>query len=131
MRVNPLNKEEAMLHGNRKLVGLIAWLALIVLIPGCGSSGPRQTRRMQELGIEDLSAQELRIQVSAFGMRFAGVVEVAADEIAAQTDDREVLRNAALWKVYSVPAVLRTTSIHEPMGSFVSTWAACLLMLEY
>ena len=63
--------------------------------------------------------------MSAFAVRFAGVVEVAADEIAAQTDDPEVLRSAAIWKVYSVPAILRTTSIHEPMESFVSTWAAC------
>jgi hypothetical protein len=120
-----------MLHGNRRLVGWIAWTVLTIAIVGCGSSGPRQTRRMQELGIEDLSAQELRIQVSAFAVRFAGVVEVAADEIASRTDDPEILRNAAIWKVYSVPAILRVTSLSEPVGAYVTTWAACLLMLEY
>ena len=79
----------------------------------------------------DLSGRELRILVTAFAPRFAGVVEVAADEIAARTDDPGVLKNAALWKVYSVPAILRTTSIQEPMGAYTTTWAACLLMLEY
>ncbi len=120
-----------MLRASRRLVGIIAWAVLMIALVGCGSSGPRQTRRMKELGIEGLSAQELRILVSAFAPRFAGVVEVAADEIAARTDDPGVLKNAALWKVYSVPAILRTTSIQEPVGAYTTTWAACLLMLEY
>ena len=120
-----------MLRGNRRLVGIIAWAVLTIALVGCGSSGPRQTRRMGELGVGDLSGHELRILVSAFAPRFAGVVEVAADEIAARTDDPGMLKNAALWKVYSVPAILRTTSIQEPVGAYTTTWAACLLMLEY
>ncbi len=120
-----------MLRASRRLVGIIAWVVLTTALVGCGSSGPRQTARMKELGIEGLSGQELRILVSAFAPRFAGVVEVAADEIAARTDDPEVLKNAALWKVYSVPAILRTTSIQEPIGAYSMTWASCLLMLEY
>lgn len=120
-----------MLRGNRRLVGIIAWAVLTIALVGCGSSGPRQTQRMKELGVGDISGQELRILVSAFAVRFAGVVEVAAGEIAARTDDPRVLKNAALWKVYSVPAILRTTSIQEPIGAYTTTWAACLLMLEY
>ena len=120
-----------MLHRNRRFVELIAWAVLSIVVVGCGSSGPRQTGRMKELGVGDISGRELRILVSAFAPRFAGVVEVAADEIAARTDDPGVLKNAAVWKVYSVAAVLRTTSIQEPIGAYTTTWAACLLMLEY
>jgi len=120
-----------MLRGNRRLIGIIAWVVLTIALVSCGSSGPRQTGRMKELGVGDISGRELRILVSAFAPRFAGVVEVAADEIAARTDDPGVLKNAALWKVYSVPAILRTTSIQEPIGAYTTTWAACLLMLEY
>ena len=120
-----------MLRGHRRLVGIIAWAALTIALVSCGSSGPRQTRRMKELGVGAISGRELSTVVSAFSIRFAGVVEVAADEIAARTDDPGVLKNAALWKVYSVPAILRTTSIQEPIGAYTTTWAACLLMLEY
>ena len=45
-----------MLRCNRKHLSWIAVAVLTVVIVGCGSSGPRQTRRMQELGIEGLSA---------------------------------------------------------------------------
>ncbi len=120
-----------MLRGHRRLVGIIAWAILTIALVSCGSSGPRQTRRMKELGVGDISGREMSTVVSAFSVRYAGVVEVAADEIAARTDDPGVLKNAALWKVYSVPVILRTTSIQEPVGAYTATWTACLLMLEY
>jgi hypothetical protein len=96
----------------------LAAAALAALLAGCSLLSIKSPEK--PLPPRDLNA---RILAHAFGVRFSGAVERAADEIAAGTDDPSVRLNALRWKIGAVDAGQRAASQVVPMVGLLDLWA--------
>ena len=117
----------------RKYYNLILSLFMVVTVvlafSGC-LSAPTETALMKEAGIE-ISITEYKIRLREFGYRFAGIVELSADEIVSNTSDNEIKKQALLWKIYAIPAMIRSISINDPLASGIDSWILSVQMLQY
>ncbi len=109
----------------------IAILLVLILLAGCSTQTPRQTRFMESIEGIELPARELQIRIYDFSDRFANVVETAADSIVAGSDDPEIRRRAMHWKFFAVPAVHRAVFQFDPLAATVDAWVLCVQMREY
>ena len=102
---------------------------IMFTFPGCFSA-PKETALMKKAGIE-VSKIEYKIRLSEFGYRFAGIVELSADEIISKTLDGEIKKQALLWKIYAIPAMIRSLSINDPLAAGIDSWILSVQMLQY
>jgi hypothetical protein len=68
---------------NNLILSVIMVVTTMLTITGCFSA-PTETALMKEAGIE-ISITEYKIRLREFGYRFAGIVELSADEIISKT----------------------------------------------
>jgi len=110
---------------------LFAIMVVIILLTlsGCFSA-PKETALMKEAGIE-VSTIEYKIRLSEFGYRFAGIVELSADEIISKTLDTEIKKQALSWKIYAIPAMIRSLAIDDPLAAGIDAWILSVQMLQY
>jgi len=117
----------------RKYKSLVLFVIMFVIIlltfSGCFSA-PKETAFMKEAGIE-ISKIEYKIRLSEFGYRFAGIVELSADEIISKTSEAEIKKHALLWKIYAIPAMIRSLSINDPLAAGIDSWILSVQMLQY
>lgn len=107
----------------------VAVLALLAVLAGCRMPGAREEYwKKYEALSEDYRPEVARLRVHEFVIRFARLIEEAADRIAAATDDPRVHRNAVAWKANSVAAAEAAGFRTEPLGGILDMWALCLQM---
>jgi hypothetical protein len=98
-----------------------ALLGLLVLAAGC-KSGPQTSAMMKQSPKVQASQQRIRISTHVFLDRFSGVVENAADEIIAATDDPEIRRNALIWKISAISVGQRAAFQEDPLAGYLDLW---------
>lgn len=113
----------------RSVPGLL--LALAVLLAACssvpvlgggedgdGSVGSKLYARREEV----------RRSLEHFVERFSGSVQSRADEIAAEAQDPEVVRNALAWKVRAIAACRTSVFQENPVAALLDTWGVVVQM---
>lgn len=102
-----------------------AWglaVVLTALSTACATVKPRSPL-FERVGRSDLSVGALRIRVRDMARRFPAVLETAADEIAARSDEEEMRRAMLEFKSNAVPAMQGALLQPDPVASLVDAWA--------
>jgi hypothetical protein len=113
----------------RLILSVIMVVTIILSFNGCFSA-PTETALMKEAGVT-VSITEYKIRLREFGYRFTGRVELSADEIISRTSDNEIKKQALLWKIYAIPAMIRSISINDPFAAGIDSWILSVQMLQY
>ena len=114
----------------KRLILSVIMVAITMLtITGCFSAR-KDTALMREAGI-DVSITEYKLRLREFGYRFAGIVELSADEIISKTSDNEIKKQALLWKIFAIPAVIRSLSMNDPLAAGIDSWILSVQMVQY
>ncbi len=106
-------------------------VALIALATAGCPKPPAQSALIRSVEGVNVTTEEMRLRVQTFGYHFAGVVEVAADEIGASTDDPAIKRHALIWKTYAIPAAYNAVFQSDPLAAFMDIWVLTVQMLDY
>ena len=114
---------------NNLILSVIMVVTIMFTFSGCFSA-PTETALMKEAGIE-ISITEYKIRLREFGYRFSGIVELSADEIFSKTSNDEIKKQALLWKIYAIPAMIRSLSINDPFAAGLDAWILSVQMLQY
>ncbi len=118
---------------SRKYKRLILYVIMIastlLTLTGCFSAR-KDTALMRDAGI-DVSITEYKLKLREFGYRFAGIVELSADEIISKTSDNEIKKQALLWKIFAIPAVIRSLSMNDPLAAGIDSWILSVQMVQY
>ncbi|MCY2989641.1 MAG: hypothetical protein NTY19_17455 [Planctomycetota bacterium] len=100
------------------------------VLAGCQKLPAEKGLLEQNVAGAHLSSHKLRILVTDYVPRFADQVEEAADQILAQATDREIRKNALLWKSNSIAACFRAASRGDPLGAYLDVWTLNRQMLR-
>ena len=118
---------------SRKYKRLILYVIMIastlLTLTGCFSAR-KDTALMRDAGI-DVSITEYKLKLREFGYRFAGIVVLSADEIISKTSDNEIKKQALLWKIYAIPAMIRSLSMNDPLAAGIDSWILSVQMVQY
>ncbi len=98
-----------------------ALLPLAFLGAACVSV-PQQTPNMKHVGIEHLTATQLRELVLQFADEFAQAVELTADSVRAAVDDPVLRYQALLLKSTAVRHMRQAALISDPLLGLVDVW---------
>ncbi len=113
----------------RLILSVIMIVTIMLTLNGCFSA-PKETALMKEAGVK-VSIVEYKIRLREFGYRFAGIVELSADEIISKTSDDEIKKQALSWKIYAIPAMIRSIAINDPLAAGIDAWILSVQMLQY
>ncbi|WP_394133036.1 chemotaxis protein [Shewanella maritima] len=77
-----------------------------------------------ENNAEPLSKEQLNMRIFSreFSYRFYNDVERIADEIAANTDDPQIIANTLLWKIHSQQSLQQAIFQASPVAAMIDTW---------
>lgn len=114
---------------NNLILSVIIVVTILLTFNGCFSAR-KDTALMREAGI-DVSITEYKLRLREFGYRFAGIVELSADEIISKTSDNEIKKQALLWEIYAIPAMIRSLSMNDPLAAGIDSWILSVQMLQY
>jgi len=103
----------------RQLDSIVLCFALFTMVlQGCSTSGPRQTRLMKSTKMTISSAQ-LRVQVRSLAGRFSGLMEQAGNRVLERTDDPAMKRRALLWLTNGIPAIQQALFQPDPLAALI------------
>jgi len=102
----------------------------VVFFSSCIPKIKEQTGYMEEAEI-DIGAYELRLRMNEFANSFAGVIEIAADQIISDSDDPQIDRKALLWKMRAIPAGFKAAFAPDPLLALIDSWVLCKQMVIY
>jgi hypothetical protein len=71
----------------------------------------------------EVSAEELRIQIRALAAPFSGILEEAADQVIAWSDEPRVKEDALRFKINAIPAMQTALFQRDPLAALYDTWA--------
>ena len=96
--------------------------ALLVVAPGCATSGHQKARGPggNELNI---TPAELQVKVRALADPFSGIIEETVWKIWRTTDSAEERRDLLVWQINLVNSIQRATFQPVPLAAFFDTWA--------
>jgi hypothetical protein len=119
-------------RGTRVLAALGAAL-LAACLAGCRTSTTPPPSTLMETAPDSVvaSATELRIRIRVYSSRFAHLVEDAADEIIATSEDRSVRHAALEWKTKAIPQAQSTCFHSDPLAALFDTWALAIQQRMY
>ena len=101
---------------------VIALGAALLGLGGCASAS-KQTALMDEMGVTDVSARELRLRVYDYGLTFSAEVEQAADFIMSAAADPDIERRALLWKVNAITVMNQAVFQIDPLAAVIDATA--------
>ncbi len=87
------------------------------------ASGSQTSHLFQKNPSVHISSQELRVRVRAQARPLAGIIEKAADEIIAQSDDPEVRTKVLRTKTEAIPAVFEALFRKDPGAALIDASA--------
>jgi len=112
---------------SKLITSLLLLLLISLFISGCGSISS-QSQLMKEAEVENVSRIELRNRLTNFTVYFAKIVESAADEIIAKSNDPEIKMNALRWKINSIPTSQYALFLNDPMAALIDIATFCIQM---
>ncbi len=83
---------------------------------------PTQTPTMKRVGVETVTATQLREMVLQYATDFGQAVEALADSIRNASPDPEVQYRALLWKSVSVTTIREAALLSDPLLALVDAW---------
>ena len=111
------------------ILSIIMVVTITLTFSGCFSAR-KDTALMRDAGI-DVSITEYKLKLREFGYRFAGIIELSVDEIISKTSDNEIKKQALLWKIYAIPAMIRSLSMNDPLAAGLDSWILSVQMVQY
>ena len=116
--------------GSRSMLVLV----FVFLIMGCQTI-QYESRLMKKKEAEGvtfkISASEMRLRLDDLAGVFSGVIEMAADQVIAESTHNDITRHALLWKINAIPMVYRSLFQPDPVIAFIDTWVFSLQMINY
>jgi hypothetical protein len=97
-------------------------LALLVLLAAACMSVPSQTPTMKRVGVETVTATQLREMVLQFATDFGHATEALGDSIRSASSDPEVQYRALLWQSVAVRNIREAALISDPLLALVDVW---------
>src|SRR5262245_22227723 len=111
------------------------WIGVAVSFVLTTDCAPRTARRqtdiMEQSGKVSVSAAVLRGRVNDLVERFAGRIELTADQISAETHDGAVRRRALVLKIDAIPAAYAAGFRADPLAAVVDLWGFAFQFREY
>lgn len=86
----------------------------LLTVSACASSSPKAAQVFEKDTSATMSVRELRIRVRDLARPLAGMMEITADRIMAETDDPELYRQALLTKTEAIPALFQALFRKDP-----------------
>jgi hypothetical protein len=108
----------------------IAAALLLIVLTGCMSSGPRQTKLMKSTQMT-ISAAALRVQVRSLADRFSGLMEDVGEEVLLDEHDPRRRRNALMWLTNGIPAMQQALFQPDPLAALLDAWFLVAQMRHY
>jgi len=106
-------------------------ICVLALLPGCNRGIREQTDYMTEVGDVSVSSRDVRARGYEFAIRFTSIVQIAADSIAASTEDPHIRRNSIVWKLGATTAMQQSIFQPDPLASLLDAWTLVIQMREY
>lgn len=98
---------------------LVAWLLTLV---GCQTLQSSDGLLEQKSSNAKVSSRQLRIVLDDLVLQFASQVELAADQIIAESNDPQVCKNALMWKMNGIASCFQAASRRDPLGAYFDIW---------
>ncbi|WP_246356653.1 chemotaxis protein [Pyxidicoccus fallax] len=95
----------------------------MALLSACATVSPPTSALGERVGRSDLDVSALRIRVRDLARRFSGLLEAAADDIAAKAGTPEMSRRMLAFKADAVPAMQGALYQPDPVAALVEAWA--------
>ena len=115
-----------MSHPMRIIAGLV--LAALVLMCGCQQL---TTHRPLPTPTDEYTEQQLHTDLAQFASHFFSIVTAAADQIASESDSRDVRRNTVFWKLRMIPLARQAAFNDDPHAGYISIRVLTTQMLRY
>lgn len=97
--------------------------ALLGLLFAACATAPPRSPLLEHIGRSDLSVAALRVRMRDLTRRLPGMLEAAADDLAARSDSREVHRAMLEFKSNGVPMLQTALLQPDPVAGLVDAWA--------
>jgi hypothetical protein len=101
---------------------LLLAAALMTVLSGCATTAPR-TELQKRVGQSGMSAGVLRVRVRDLARRLPGLLEMAADDIAAHSDSALPRLRMLEFKANAVPTLQAVLFQPDPVAALVDAWA--------
>jgi hypothetical protein len=112
-----------------KRAGIVT-LLLLVVVAGCVTKGPRQTKLMKRTHMT-ISAAALRVQVRSLADRFSGLMEDVGEDVLRDEPDPVRRRNALMWLTNGIPAMQQALFQPDPLAALLDAWFLVAQMRHY
>ncbi|MEH0154702.1 hypothetical protein V6R21_11225 [Limibacter armeniacum] len=120
----------------------LAYLIIVIFFSSCVLQSQKakedkileskQSASMQQVEQPvDITSYDLRQQMNAFLIDFAGLIEESADSILQHSEDWTVKDNALRWKMYAIPAAQRAMLVNDPLIGLFDISALCIQMKHF
>ena len=106
--------------GNIRRPALFLIAALLICAAGCLPKAKPAT--VTTPAGQELNARELRVRLYELTTQLGGILETAADRIAEETEDRQVRRNALVFKATAIPTLQRSAFHSDSFLSAAEVW---------
>jgi hypothetical protein len=115
----------------RILTGRRAAAAAVLVVLAACLKVPTQTPTMKEVGVEHVTATQLREMVLEYATQFGQAVEYMSDSIIKTNDDADVQYRALMWKSVSIATVREAALISDPLLALVDVWLYTVQMTAF
>jgi hypothetical protein len=112
----------------RRAAILVFGLLVPTLLAGCAKQPPSLLDRLDQ---PTMSREEVRARLYDFVIVFTGEVETAMYEIANESNDIAVAREALVWATGVVPAMQSAVFQSDPGAGLIDAWALCLQQRQF
>ena len=86
---------------------------------------------MQNIENARMNSAEVGIRLNDIGIRYCLNIENTADKIIAKAENVRVKQNALLWKMYGIPALIKSLSIRDPIAAGTDIWVLIAQMNQF
>lgn len=110
---------------------------VVIIVAGCitppeAQQAPTpQAQTKPQTTPAQYSPEDVAASLKVFTDRFAVVIEAAADQIVAQSDDRQIRRQAVLLKMRAIGLCREVVLQDNPHTAVIDLWAFCAQMRRY
>ena len=94
---------------------------LFNIFSGCGSVS-QESVLLQNIENARMNSAEVGIRLNDIGIRYCLSIENTADKIIAKAENAGIRQNALLWKMYGIPALIKSLSIRDPIAAGTDIW---------
>ncbi len=115
----------------RGLVGRRSAAAAALLLLTACLKVPTQTPTMKQVGVEHITATQLREMVLEYATQFGQAVEFVSDSIIRTNSDATVQYRALMWKSVSIATVREAALISDPLLALVDVWLYTVQMTAF